>query len=80
MSVTRYHGQLSSCTISGKPKNPILRKLGDGWMDRWTDGRTDGWTDESNFIRRCPSNVEHPITVVLKSNHFKGILLELITL
>ena len=52
----------------------------DGWTDGRTDGRTDGWTDESNFIRRCPTNVEHPITVALKSNHFKGILLKLITL
>ena len=52
----------------------------DGWTDGRMDGRTDGWTDESNFIRHCPTNVEHPITVVLKSNHFKGILLELITL
>ena len=32
-SVTRYHGQLSSCTIS----DPILRKLSDGQMDSWTD-------------------------------------------
>ena len=36
-SVTRYHGQLSSCTISEKTNDPILRKLSDGW----TNGRTD---------------------------------------
>ena len=35
-SVTRYHGQLSPCTISEK-NDPILRKLSDGW----TDGQTD---------------------------------------
>ena len=26
-----------------------------------TDGRTDGQTDESDFIGRCPANVERPI-------------------
>ena len=25
-------------------------------MNRWTDGQTD----ESDFIGRCPTNVEHP--------------------
>ena len=29
-SVTRYHDQLSSCTISEKANDPILRKLTDG--------------------------------------------------
>ena len=37
-SVTRYHGQLSSCTISEKTNGPILRKLSEGRMD----GRTNG--------------------------------------
>ena len=41
LSVTRYHGQLSSCTISEKTNDPILRKLSDRQMDR----RTDRWTD-----------------------------------
>ena len=36
-SVTRYYSKLSSCTISEKNNDPILRKLGEGWMD----GRTD---------------------------------------
>ena len=46
-SVTRYHGQLSSCTISEKTNNPILRKLSDGQTDEWVDGQV-GWrrTDE----------------------------------
>ena len=35
-SVTKYHGQLSSCTISLKTKDPILRKLSDGQKDRRT--------------------------------------------
>ena len=52
MSVTRYHGQLSSCTISEKTNDPILRKL--------SDGRTDGQTDESDFTGRGPTNVERP--------------------
>ena len=36
-SVTRYHDQLSSCTISEKTNNPGLRKRNDGW----TDGQTE---------------------------------------
>ena len=34
LSVTRYHGQLSPCTIS-ENNDPILRKLSDGQRDRW---------------------------------------------
>ena len=36
-SVTRYHGQLSSCTISEETYDSILRKL----SDRRTGGQTD---------------------------------------
>ena len=36
-SVTRYHGQLSSCTISETTNDTILRKLSEGW----TNGRTE---------------------------------------
>ena len=43
-SVTRYHGQLSSCTISKKTNDPILRKLSDGQTDRWTDRQMDRQT------------------------------------
>ena len=39
LSVTRYHGQLLSYTISEKPNDPILRKLSDKWPDELTDGR-----------------------------------------
>ena len=39
-SVTRYHSQVSSCTISEKTIDPILRKLSDGWADR----QRDRWT------------------------------------
>ena len=36
LSVTRYHGQLLSCTTSGKTNDPILRKFTDGWTGRRT--------------------------------------------
>ena len=44
-TVTRYHGQLSE-----KTNDPILWKF--------SDRRTDGQRDESDFIGRCPNNVE----------------------
>ena len=37
-SIIGYHGQLSSCKITEKANDPILRKLSDGR----TDGQTDG--------------------------------------
>ena len=37
-SATRYHGHLSSCTISEKSNDPILRKLREGRTDRPTNG------------------------------------------
>ena len=47
-------------TISEKTNDSILRTLSDGR----TNGRTDGWTnektDQSDFIGRYPTNVEHP--------------------
>ena len=52
-SVTRYHGQLSSCTISEKTNDPILRKL--------SERRTEGQKEENEFIGGCQSNVERPI-------------------
>ena len=50
LAVTWYHGQLSSCTISEKTNDSILRKF--------SDGRTDGRTDES--FHRTLSNAERP--------------------
>ena len=41
-SATRYHGQISSCTISEKTNDPILRKLSDGRTDGQTGRRIDG--------------------------------------
>ena len=59
-SVTRYHGQLSSCTISEKTNDPILRKLIGEQMDRWTDRQIHGQMDKSDFIGCCSTNVERP--------------------
>ena len=36
-SVTRYHGQLSSCIITEKINDPILKEF----SDRRTEGQTD---------------------------------------
>ena len=58
----RYHGQLPSCTISERPNDPILRNFSDGWTDKRTDRRTDRQTDENDFIGRCPTNVERPMS------------------
>ena len=64
-SVTRHHGQLSSCTISEKTNDPILRKL--------SDRRTDRQTDESDFIRCCQTNVERPkISGHIQTHGWKG--------
>ena len=49
-----------------KTDDPILRKLSDRQKDRRTDRRTDGRTDESDFIGRCPTNVECPANVTCK--------------
>ena len=65
-SVPRCHDQLSSCTISEKTNDPILRKFSDGQTDgqtsreinRWADGWTDKQTDESDFIGHCATNVD----------------------
>ena len=44
-SVTRYYGQLSSCTISKKTNDSILRKFKAGRTNRRTDGQTDRRAD-----------------------------------
>ena len=67
-SVLTYHGQLSSCTISEKTNDPILRKLSDGQTNGWTDGRTDRrmdrrrdeQTNKSDFTGHSPTNAERP--------------------
>ena len=61
-SVTRYHGQLWPSTISLKTSDSILRKF--------SDEQTDGQTDESDFIGRSPTNVEHPIDLEILSQFY----------
>ena len=50
--VTRYHDQLSSCTISEKTNYSILRKFSEGGTnrqkDRLTDRQTDRQTDRTD--------------------------------
>ena len=56
-SVTRNRGQLSSCTISEKTDDPILRKLSDGRKDRRTDGRE--WFHKTLSDERRASNINN---------------------
>ena len=65
-SVTRYD-DLSSCIMSEKTNNPILRKP--------SDGLTDGQTDESDFIGCCPTNVECPKRIFLRCFVYETIRL-----
>ena len=72
-SVTRYHAELSPCTISEKSNDPILRKLSDRRTNKETDGQRDRdreterqrdrdrQTDNSEFIGRCLTNVKQKI-------------------
>ena len=46
LSVTRYHGQLSSRKISDKTNDQILRKFSDVRTDR----QTDRWTDRRTRV------------------------------
>ena len=52
-----------------KNNEQILRKPSDGRKDK----RTDGQTDESDFIGRCRTNVELPISIWTKweRNNFR---------
>ena len=45
LSLTRYYSQLSSCKISEKTNDPILRKLSDRGTDRQMEGQTAGGRD-----------------------------------
>ena len=50
-SVTRYHDQVSSCTIWEKTNDPQLRNLvTDGWTDGRMDGRADRRTDRRTRV------------------------------
>ena len=48
-----------------KTNDPILSKLS---SDGQTDGQTDKQTNKSDFIGRCPTNVERPIKAIPKEN------------
>ena len=72
VSFTSTGCKISSCTISEKTNDSIVRQVygqtdgwmdgqTDGWMGRRTDRRTDRQTDESDFIAHCWTNVERPI-------------------
>ena len=43
-SVTRCHGQLSSCTISEKTNDPIFGQMDRQKTDRQAEGQGDRWT------------------------------------
>ena len=45
LGTARYHGQLSSCTMSDKTENPILRKSSDRQAGRQADRQTYRQTD-----------------------------------
>ena len=66
LSVTRYHGQVSSCTILEKTNNPISRKL----SERQKDRQRDRLMDKSDFIGQTLSNVERPKTKKLIISFF----------
>ena len=50
LGTARYHGQLSSCTMSDKTENPILRKSSDRQAGRQTDRETDRQTDRRTRV------------------------------
>ena len=64
-SVTRYYGELSLRKVSEKTNDPVLRKFSDGR----TDAQRDKQTDESDFIGRCPTNVERPTVTYETRKH-----------
>ena len=54
-SVTRYHSQLSSCTIT-ETNDPILWKRSDRWMERRKDGWRNRWTRGLEWFHRMLSH------------------------
>ena len=58
-SVSRYPDQLSSCTISEKTDDTILRKGRKDGRDGQTDRRTDRWTRViSQYAVRLTSSIQ----------------------
>ena len=66
-SVTKHHGQQSSCTISKKTNDPILKL---------SEGPSEGQKDESDSIGRCPTNVEHTIDSFKKTRSLENRILD----
>ena len=71
-SVTRYYGHLSSCIISEKTNDSILRKLSDEQTDRWMEEQTRWQRDRGadgreRFHGCCPTNVDCPIETFFKT-------------
>ena len=64
-SVTRYHGQLSSCTIPEKTNDPILRKFSDR-RERFY-GTLSDWRQASNKMYICWYFLEFKL--ILESYH-----------
>ena len=58
LSKTRYHGQPSSCAISKKTNDSILRKFSNGQMDG--QSQMNRQLDQSDFIGHCLTNVKQP--------------------
>ena len=56
-SVSRYDGQLLSCTMPEKTNDPIFIELSYGR----TYKQTDRQTDETGFIGHYAANVERPV-------------------
>ena len=56
LSVTRYHGSVSTCKMSEKNKDPILMKFSEGWSvaqtDRQTGRQTERQTDEREWFHK----------------------------
>ena len=58
LSVNKYYGTLSSCIISEKTNNPILRKFSDGRSCIQRDGQRD----KSDIRGRRSIHVKRPIS------------------
>ena len=69
-SVTRFHGQLSSCTISEKINDLILRKFIDGRTDGKTDRRTRVISQEA--VRLMSSVQNHFIVLQYRFTRHQG--------
>ena len=71
-SVNRYHGQLSSCTISKKIMTRSWENLvTDRLTDRLTDGLTNGLTDEKTSNKHVMQHVQLCKLQQFQNNYFE---------